>query len=770
MSLRKIAAVMTAICFTFGLFLLQPGAARSEVSPTGAGVQKTMPAGDASTAKAGEQQAAFSLEQAIKTAKEALIVPEGFDQFSTGFNKSDKQAFWELRWYHDGEPGGSMNVRVNAETGEIWGMDQWKSPPPGQAYRGLPKYTREQALGIAEALAAKLQPGRFKETRLQPWREPDYPQPLFARDRGPVMYYYNFARVTGGVTYPGNGINIAINGDTGEINSFNLNWDESTEFPPAAGCIAPAQAEQVFRAESAPALYYFRPHIPGGKEVPLQLVYRLPEQEDQVLIDALTGKSMNKDGKYYGYYDQFRGGAGGGEPYMKSANMADRLSPVEEVAVEEAKNLISMDKALETARFTVKVPQGFTLQNSRLEQDYLFKDKKTWNFSWQGGEGENLKWMNAAVDAVSGELVSFNIDRYSKLEYLKAPQVKFSEEAARKIAEEYIKKIQPGKWGQVEFKSSRPEMGPVIDGEKPQPRSYNFNWARIAKGVQFPENGFYLDVDSSTGEITRYQVAWWDLDFPDPQGVITRESAAGKYLQEAPLTLTYMRLWPRDGWMGGPREAKIQLVYTLARRDFAMLDAFTGQPLDQQGEPVSKSGEKVKFSDLVDHPAREAVELLARAGIIDGYDGKFRPDEVITQAELIAMLVKSSGQRPEVMLKVVDGSPQKGPWYQPYYNAAARTGIIQTGEQPDPYAPATREILARLAIHSMGLYQAARFGDIYVLNFQDAGEISEHLRGHAALSAALGLIEPVDGKFLPRVPVSRAEAAETLVRLLDAGK
>lgn len=770
MSLRRIAAKAVVVCLALGFFSLQPGAAQAEVAAADAQKKEAiqrMFAENTNAAKGGEQRAAVTLEQAIKIAKEAFTVPEGFDQFSTGFDQSEKRTFWELRWNRSGEPG-DINVRVNAETGEIWSMRRWIPPAPGQEYRGLPKYTREQVLSTASALAEKMQPERFKETRLEPGRDYHYFMPLLHQERGQVEYNYNFARIIDGVPCLENGINVTVSGDTGEVLGFELRWDDTQDFPPTAGRITQAQAEQIFRAEAGPALFYFRPNSPGGKEVPLKLVYRLPGPQDQVLIDALTGKLLSKEGELYKFFDM--AGGGGGESYMShSKREAVRLTPVEEGAVKEAKNLLSREKALEMARSAVKVTGGYNLTSSRLEQDYLFKEKKTWHFNWQAGDESNRKSLDVSVDASTGELVSFNTDRFrSKYDYLKVPEVKFSEEAARKTAEEFIKKVQPGKWEQVVFKTSRPELVPVTSPEeKPRPRSYTFNWTRVAKGVQFPENGFYLGVDSTTGEVTNYQLNWWDVSFSDPKGVITQEAAAAKYLQQAPLTVAYMRLWSHDEWRG-PREAKVHLVYYLAQRNFAMLDAFTGQPLDFEGNVISASGEKAGFDDLEGHPAREAVELLARSGIITGEDRKFRPDDAVTQAELIAMLVKSDDRRPEMEFRA--GTGKKEPWYRPYYDVAARMGIIQAGEQPDPDAAVTREILARFTIHAMGYYNVARLSDIYVLNFQDAGEIAGYLRGHAALSVGLGLIEPVEGKFNPKAVVTRAEAATTLVKLLNSGK
>ncbi len=761
MNLRSFVAKFAVICFTLSFFFLQPAAVpqleASQVDTGSGEISKMLIAENTNNIIEGEKQATVSLEQAVKIAKEAFTVPEGFDQFSTGFDQSEKMSFWELRWYCTGEPGGNMNVRVNAETGEIWSMHRWIPPAPGQKYQGLPRYSREQMESTAADLAKKLQPERYKETRLQPSQEQGY-QPLL-QERGPVMYYYNHARFFNGVLFPENGINIEINGDTGEITSFNVNWDDTRDFPPAGGRITQAKAEQIFRQEASPELFYFRPHISGGKEVPLKLVYRLPGPQNQVIIDAITGEILNKDEQYY--YDMV---GGGGDEQNKSRSKENiELTPLEASEVKEAKNLLPREKALEIAKSAVKVPQDYNLTGSRLEQDYMFKDKKTWRFDWQSGKESIRKWMNISVDASNGELVSFSTDRY--YDPLKETEVKFNEDAARKTAEEFIKKMHPAKWQQVVFKGMQPELGPVArPDEKPQPRSYNFAWVRQVNDIRFLENGFHLNVDSATGEITNYRMTWWDVDFPAPKNVMSTEASADKYLQESPMTLVYMRVWPMKD-ARGPQDAKIHLVYRLDNRNFAMLDAFTGQPLDYEGNVVSPKDKKITFNDMVDHPAQDAVELLARSGVVTGENDKFRPDDATTQAELITMLVK--GQRPNFEFRTGSDTGQE-PWYQRYYDMAIQMGIIRADEKPDPNAPVTREELARLTVQSMGLYKVARLGDIYALNFQDAGEIAKNLRGHVALSSGLGLIEPAEGKFMPKTVVSRAEAAITLVKLLKS--
>lgn len=758
---------LVVACLALGFFFLLPVDLRAETPAVDEPTEKVSQANAeylSNNLGNGEQQAAVSLEQAIITAKETFPVPGQLDRFSTGYNQSDKNSFWELRWYCSSEPGGNMNISVDTETGEIWSMYRWLQPEPGKEYKGLPKFTKEEAKITAVALVEKIQPERFKETRLQPAN--DYFPMTFFKERGQIEYNYNFARVINGIPFPENGISVTVSGDTGEVIGFNVRWEDTLNFPSAAGRITPQRAEQVFRTDAEPELFYFRPHLPGGKEVPLKLVYRLPGLRNEVLINALTGELLNKDEELFAY-DLY--GAGGGAESRSSLakEEAVNLTRVEECAVEEAKNLLSRDKALEMAVSLIKVPADFKLSSSRLEQDYMFNDKKSWHFNWQAGDNSNQRWMDVSVDAASGELVLFSLDRIygSMLEQLEEPEVKYNEDDARKLAEEFIKKVQPGKFRQVTFQSCRPEQGPLLgSASEPKPCAYNLSYIRVENGIKFPDNGIYVTVNSTTGEITRFNIPWWNVDFPDSAGVMDQAAAAGRYLHEAPLTVSYTQLRSHDPWSNF-EDAKIYLVYHLAERKFNMLDAFSGQPLDYEGEVVSKPGE-ARFTDLDGHPAREAVELLARSGIIAPGDGKFRPDDAVTQAELITMLVKS-GSYPGELSRTVSSGGQE-PWYQPYYNRAGQMGIIQFGEQPEPDQAVTREYLARVTIHAMGFYRVAKLGDLFVLNFSDAGEISEHLRGHAAISVGLGLIEPVEGRFNPKTVVTRGEAAITLLRVLQS--
>ncbi len=702
-----------------------------------------------------ETQKGMTLEKAIQVVKEKLQIPSGLDKFSSDYSESDGKSFWHLRWYSGKSPGGNFNVSINSVSGEITRIDFYKEQIPGR-YTGLPKYNKQQALEMAKAQAAKMLPDKFKQTMLSPLRFDDA---TIYRDRDyPVEYYFNFTRTYNGIPVAEQGINVGINGENGEMTRFDCNWDESVLLPSPQGSISDGRARDIFMDKAGFELTYFMPRRgeDPDKAEPLKLVYR-PKPPGRFIIDAFTGELMDPRDKYF-MLDEIGGGGGYGGMLYEQADSKSKidLSPEENRAVQEIKGMLPVEAARKIAESSVKVPEGFTLTGKSLDRSYELPGVKVWRFTY--AEKEKKGNFNISVNAVNGELLSFDKYEYDDIEYMKEPEVKVTREQAQKIAEETIARLQPSKTGLIVLRDFEPEVGPYIKlGGDPLPRSYWFNYARLVNGIVYPENGFRLRVDSTTGEVESYNMNWQDANFPAPDKVLGVKNVNEKYLAEHPLVKTYSIA--RDRWEKGGEENKYYLVYYVKDRGSAMYDALTGAEIDYRGMPVVKK-EKA-FSDIAGHPAEQDILLLAAEGIVNGDGGQFRPGESVTVAELAAMLVKADRNG------FYYGTPEKDdPWYKQYIDAAMAKGILEKEVPFSPEGSVTRLQMARMIINAKGYGKLARIPELFNLTVTDAASVPGDYRGYVAAAAGLGIIPAENGKFNPGRPVTRGESATMLVKML----
>ena len=82
----------------------------------------------------------------------------------------------------------------------------------------------------------------------------------------------------------------------------------------------------------------------------------------------------------------------------------------------------------------------------------------------------------------------------------------------------------------------------------------------------------------------------------------------------------------------------------------------------------------------------EAVSTIAKAGVVQGYDGRYNPDGLLTRAELITILARFAESK--------DGESSftdiGGHWAESSINAAVSMGWIEDGDLFLPEKPATR--------------------------------------------------------------------------------
>lgn len=187
------------------------------------------------------------------------------------------------------------------------------------------------------------------------------------------------------------------------------------------------------------------------------------------------------------------------------------------------------------------------------------------------------------------------------------------------------------------------------------------------------------------------------------------------------------------------------------------------------GEPGTQpSG---SFTDI-DHVAwaKDAIESLSKQGIVKGMgDGRFAPDDAVTREQFAAMLVNAFGLMQDgVQSPFTDVQP--GTWYAPYVASAYQKGII-TGVSDTEFgvgANITREQMAAMVYRTAQSMGIALPDADPSLTFKDGEDIALYAQEAVAHMQAAGILTGMDdGRFAPRDPSTRAQAAVVIYRLLS---
>ncbi len=184
------------------------------------------------------------------------------------------------------------------------------------------------------------------------------------------------------------------------------------------------------------------------------------------------------------------------------------------------------------------------------------------------------------------------------------------------------------------------------------------------------------------------------------------------------------------------------------------------------------AAEAQTLNDIQGHWAEGHIKQLETASVIGGYpDGSFRPEANMTREEFIKCLVQ--------VLKIPVSGPvqpsyqdvSSDTWSYPAIETAVAAGILVPGESVNGMLragePIPRAEVATLIIRALKIpVQSTATG------YDDGVNIPASFRGYIRASKDHGLMSGYpDGTFRPWNPVTRAEAAVILVRLIyESGK
>ncbi|ABZ85104.1 conserved hypothetical protein [Heliomicrobium modesticaldum Ice1] len=681
------------------------------------------------------EKAPVTLEQALVKAKEAFPPPPEYTNFQSAFSGYGRQTVWSLSWRPENNTG-FFEVSVDAVTGEIVAMNQWKEQISQGRPDLFPTLPLDKAREKAWRLVQQLNPTKAENLRLHI----DGLNGGVIRPEMERRYHFIWQRTHKGIPFPGNTITVEIDANSGDVTSYHVNWTTQV-LPDAHGVISLQKAREIYEKAGMLELQYYLPRTPDGKATKeAQLIYRL-QHPSNGQIDAFTGQPVKP---YTPDWKFTESGAGGFGSLAKSA--AQELTLQENREIELTGKLLSRDKALQAVKKWFDLPQGAELRGAHLGK--YDENSYAWMFDWEGSPEKQIPFVNARVNAETGELIEYYL--HDPNDY-NQPGGDLPREEAQKIGEAFLQKIQPDRLAQTRLNNNVNEMTPIILKGK-VPANHSFLYRRHVQDVPYPENFISISVNTKTKKITGYQMRWSSSDrFATPQNILSPSGAVDAFLKYRPLTLTYTQNFTEPG-----KEAPISLVYVAQDGPngyfYEMIDARSGKPLRFDGQPMEPPSGSFRFNDIADHPLVKEISLLGQMNAFREYGDALHPDQPVTAVSLLRSIVIT---RPDYYR---EDKPSDGEIMQRARTIGLLAEPIQAGDV------VSRELLAKWMVRMLKLEPAARLQSIYQLPHEDAASLSAESKGHVAIAWGLGLL-PVDAEQLePSQPVTRLEAAISMVK------
>jgi S-layer family protein len=184
----------------------------------------------------------------------------------------------------------------------------------------------------------------------------------------------------------------------------------------------------------------------------------------------------------------------------------------------------------------------------------------------------------------------------------------------------------------------------------------------------------------------------------------------------------------------------------------------------KKGPDVASLDNSLVFTDITGHWAEDNIKKIIASGSINGYpDGTFKPDNNITRAEFITVLVKAFNMKSTSEGKFEDA---RNHWAKDFINSALDNKIIQ-GYSDSLFGPnelITREQMAVMVVNALKLEVKE-----YEISFDDKDQISDWAIKYVATSVNEKLLVGYpDNTFRPKSSATRAEAVTVILNALNS--
>ncbi|MBW5445503.1 hypothetical protein GE107_05430 [Cohnella sp. CFH 77786] len=493
-----------------------------------------------------------SKEEALKRALEFPFVPDDAVLTYSAQSKDAKgDTVWDFtlqRSYPDSEdfPAGSYSVRLRSSDGaprQLSVSDKVLDREYGQQPAGDSKMDAAKAAEIAGTFIRGLDWGLDADWRLNPY--PDSDSGNVPDDRS--KFRVSFVRFVNGIRFPGDGFIVYVNPD-GTIFSYAMNWSAGP-FADPIGIVTQSKAEQIFRNNSRPVLYYLNLEKP-------KLVYGQ-------YLHTLSAKDGNPPPEWnFNPYP----GSGKWKPIVSKplAPLITNAKLTDKQMREKARRLLGI-----AGPHKVSNPSPGFYRFSVATKDPKYTLVMDVIYNLNTGQVESL--------GRNGNCYDYDPKSTGKAE--------IGENKARQISEAFIKTAMPAyadKLKETDFRKNS------TGGTKPC-SIYILSYNRVADGIAVADETVQIVISAGNGTIQAVESSLSQRSYPAKATVkISEDEAAKKLLSLYDVVLTYQRT----------SAGSLELFYTLmlkpsvprfnnGRYGFEpVLDAGSGAWLNMDGDPV----------------------------------------------------------------------------------------------------------------------------------------------------------------------------------------
>ncbi|AOY77821.1 family 10 glycosylhydrolase [Clostridium formicaceticum] len=237
-------------------------------------------------------------------------------------------------------------------------------------------------------------------------------------------------------------------------------------------------------------------------------------------------------------------------------------------------------------------------------------------------------------------------------------------------------------------------------------------------------------------------------------------------------------------------ESAVKLIGTVRKSDKAIQEfidkevtnpdkvAYAVTALDrlhnESRELIISKNQSTYFTDVHDQYAWaiKAIDNLYERGIVKGIgDGKFAPQNNVTRADFLIMVMKSYDVAldPHITDNFADADNK---YYTEYLGTAKRLGLV-SGVGNDLYLPEaaiTRQdmlVILYRVLDKLGQLPATGSANKSLEEFNDTGDIADYAIKAMKLFVEAGIVQGDGTNLMPRTTTTRAETAQVLYNLFS---